>query len=130
VKFFDTNILVYAVSNEGFRTDRSIEVLAEGGIISAQVLSEFTNATLKKMNRRWSDVDQALKRVELVVFDVVPFTQETHRAAVKLARAHMLQWFDAVVLASALETGCETLYTEDFQAGRKFGKLKIVNPFV
>jgi predicted nucleic acid-binding protein len=130
VNFFDTNILVYAVSNEGFRTDRSIEVLSEGGIISAQVLNEFTNATLKKMNRRWADVDQALKRVELVVSEIVPFTRETHQFAFRLARAHMLQWFDAVVLASALEAGCDTLYTEDFQGGRKFGKLKIVNPYV
>ncbi|HAH11755.1 MAG TPA: VapC toxin family PIN domain ribonuclease [Alphaproteobacteria bacterium] len=130
MNFFDTNILIYALSGDDYRSDRAVESLSEGGIISAQVLSEFTNTVLKKMKRNWRDVEQALKRLELVVIDVVPLTRQTHASAVALARMHMLEWFDALILAAALDAGCERLITEDFQSGRKFGKLKIENPFV
>jgi hypothetical protein len=37
---------------------------------------------------------------------------------------------DALIVASAIETGCDILYTEDMQHGRAFGGLAIVNPFV
>ncbi len=35
-----------------------------------------------------------------------------------------------VVLASALDTGCDTLLTKDLQAGPRVDGLSIVNPFV
>lgn len=123
-------MLVYAFGDDDFRRDRAIELIADGGFISAQVLNEFTNTMLNKVKRNWPNVEQALKRLEVIVFDVVPLTRATHASAVDLARAHKLEWFDSLILASALESGCDRLITEDFQNGRKFGKLQIVNPFV
>ena len=35
-----------------------------------------------------------------------------------------------VIVVSAIEAGCDTLYTEDMQHGRTIGKLAIVNPFL
>jgi predicted nucleic acid-binding protein len=35
-----------------------------------------------------------------------------------------------LILAAALEAGCDTLYTEDMQAGQNIGSLRILNPFV
>jgi predicted nucleic acid-binding protein len=37
---------------------------------------------------------------------------------------------DALIVAAALEAGCDTLFSEDMQHGRKFGGLTIVNPFI
>jgi predicted nucleic acid-binding protein len=34
-----------------------------------------------------------------------------------------------LIVASALEAGCDTLYSEDMQHGRAFGGLTIVDPF-
>ena len=42
----------------------------------------------------------------------------------------LLAFYDALILAAALEAGCETLYSEDFQPGRRFGDLTVINPFV
>ena len=53
-----------------------------------------------------------------------------HEAALALARDHRLSFYDALIVAAAQEAGCDTLYTEDMQHGRKFGGLVIVNPFV
>ena len=52
------------------------------------------------------------------------------RLAVVLARDHSLAFYDALILAAAIEAGCETLYSEDFQHGRRFGDCTIVNPFL
>jgi len=39
--------------------------------------------------------------------------------------------YDSLIIASALEAGCEVLYTEDLQHNQLIeNKLRIVNPFV
>ena len=40
-----------------------------------------------------------------------------------------LSYYDAVIVASALEARCDRLLTEDLQAGRRINGLTIVNPF-
>jgi predicted nucleic acid-binding protein len=47
-----------------------------------------------------------------------------------LARDHRLSFYDALIVASAIEAGCDLLYTEDMQHGRSIGGLAIVNPFL
>lgn len=54
----------------------------------------------------------------------------THAAAIALARDHDLSIYDALIVAAAQEAGCDTLFTEDMQHGRRFGSLAIVNPFI
>jgi predicted nucleic acid-binding protein len=41
-----------------------------------------------------------------------------------------LPFYDALIVASAIEAGCDTLYSEDMQDGRTIGALTIRNPFV
>ena len=124
--FFDTNIVVYAFSTDAKR-DRAIKTIAPGGIISAQVLNEFTNVLRNKQRQSWA-VIEAVIRTARAQF-IVPLTAETHAAALLLARGHNLSFYDALIVASALEAGCDTLYSEDMQNGRAFGGLKIINPF-
>jgi len=41
-----------------------------------------------------------------------------------------ISYWDALIVAAALLSGCDTLYTEDLQHGRVFeGQLIVVNPF-
>ncbi len=46
-----------------------------------------------------------------------------------LARDHGFAFHDALVVAAALETGCDTLYSENMQHGRGVVGLTIINPF-
>ena len=129
-RFFDTNILVYAFLDIDKR-DKAIAVLSEGGRISAQVLNEFTNVARKKRQRTWSEIEAAIAAIRESFPDIVPLTDQTNARALPLARDHNVSFFyDALIVASSLEAGCDTLLTEDLQDGRKFGGLTVVNPFI
>ena len=127
--FFDTNILVYAFLDPEKRP-HAIETLARGGVISAQVLNEFTNVARNKRQRDWSEIEAAIGLIRFRFPAIVPLTGETHAVALALARDHNLSFYDALIVASALEAQCDTLYSEDLQDGRRFTGLTIVNPFI
>ncbi|CCD85710.1 Conserved protein of unknown function; putative PilT protein domain protein [Bradyrhizobium sp. ORS 285] len=127
--FFDSNILVYAYSTDP-RRDRAIDVIADGGVISVQVLNEFTNVLRRKQKLDWPTVEAALSSIIFRFPDARPLTVATHTTAIALARDHGLQFYDALIVASALDADCDTLVSEDLQHGRSFGSLTIVNPFL
>lgn len=129
IGFFDTNVLVYAFS-DGPKRQPAREALAAGGVISAQVLNEFTNVSRRKQKREWAEIEAALAVVRARFPKVVPLTAETHAAALVIARDHGLAFYDALIVAAALEAGCDTLYSEDLQDGRAIGGLTIRNPFL
>jgi len=127
--FFDTNILVYA-QELGPKGERARALLAEGGVISVQVLNELANVLRKKYRRSWEQIEEVLGDVDDVLDEPSPVTFETHAAAVLLARDHGLGVYDALIVAAALEAGCDKLFSEDLQHQRRFGSLRIVNPFL
>lgn len=127
--FFDTNVLIYAVSDDSRRASAD-RILRDGGAISVQVLNEFTNVCRNKLRLDWARVEEALARFREIFEAIAPLTVATHAAAVALARDHGLAFYDALIVAAALEVGCQTLYSEDMQHHRKFGDLTIVNPFL
>ena len=49
---------------------------------------------------------------------------------VSVAHEHGIAFYDALIVAAAVEAGCDTLFSEDMQPGRKLGSLIIVNPFI
>jgi predicted nucleic acid-binding protein len=54
---------------------------------------------------------------------------ETHQIALGIAKRHKYHIYGALVIASALEASCTTLYSEDLQDGQAIGGLTIRNPF-
>jgi predicted nucleic acid-binding protein len=127
--FFDTNVLIYAYSTDARRA-RALSLIAAGGFISAQVLNEFTNVLRKKQKQDWVVIEAALQSLRFRFPDILPLTADIHAAAVTLARGHGLCFYDALILASAIEGGCDTVYSEDLQHGRSFGQLVVINPFL
>lgn len=127
-RFFDTNLLIYA-QQEGAKADAARQLMAEGGIISVQVINEFTAVSLRKLGRSWPEIEAALRDILAVMEPPLPVTPETSATARDLAAAHDLSFYDALIIAAALEAGCTTLLTENMQSGRRFGDLTITNPF-
>lgn len=127
--FFDSNVLIYAYSTDA-RRQRALTTIAGGGVISAQVLNEFTNVLRKKQKQDWPVIEAAVQSLRFRFPDIVPLTSATHAAALALARDHTLGFYDALIVAAAIEAGCDTLYSEDLQHGRSFSGLSIVNPFL
>jgi predicted nucleic acid-binding protein len=127
--FLDTNVVVYATSNDP-RCERAQALIAAGGTISVQVLNELVNVLRKKLKRDWGAIEKAVSDFRNVLDPVLPLTPETHDAAIALAREHSLSFYDALIVASALEANCEVLFTEDMQHGRTIGTLTVRNPFI
>ena len=126
--FLDTNLLVYAQSKDA-KSETARQIILEGGVISVQVLNEFTSVLRRKFSMSWDEIAEALDDVRTALDIIRPIDLETHTAAVELAREHGLNFYDALIVAAALEAGCDQLLTEDMQAGRRIKGLAIVNPF-
>jgi predicted nucleic acid-binding protein len=129
VSFFDTNVLVYLASGDAKKADRAEAAIAKGGSISVQVLNELTNVARRKMQLSW-DETHALLDMLRGLLTVHPLTVETHETGLGLAERYGLSTYDAMIAASALHAGCDTLWSEDMQHGLALKEgLRIVNPF-
>ena len=126
--FFDTNILVYAQQADG-KADQARALFAAGGKLSVQVLNEFTAVSRRKQGRDWSEIAEAISDVLALVDPPLALTLDLHAAARGLAEDHRLSFYDALIVAAALDAGCEVLWSEDLQHGQKFGAMRIENPF-
>jgi predicted nucleic acid-binding protein len=127
--FFDTNILVYAQQTGG-KADRARALFTGGGKLSVQVLNEFTAVSRRKQRRDWREIAEAVSDVLTMVDPPLALTLDLHAAARALAEDHRLSFYDALIVASAIEAGCDILYSEDMQHGGTIGGLAIVNPFL
>jgi predicted nucleic acid-binding protein len=127
--FFGTGMLVYAQQMDG-KGDRARALFAGGGKLSVQVLNEFTAVSRRKQRRDWREIDEAVADVLTIVDPPLPLTLDLHHSARSLAQDHQLSFYDALIVATAIEAGCDTLFSEDMQHGRSIGGLAIVNPFL
>ncbi|MGH7109868.1 MAG: PIN domain-containing protein [Stellaceae bacterium] len=127
--FFDTNVLVYIASGDPVKADRAEAIIADGGVISVQVLNELANVARRKMQMAWPDAHAFLSMLRGLL-TVQPITIETHETGLALAERYNLSIYDAMIAAAALHADCETLWSEDMQHGMALGEgLRIVNPF-
>jgi predicted nucleic acid-binding protein len=135
--FLDTNIIVYSFDQsstpKGEVADRLLRqgILTGKGVISYQVVQEFFNVA-----RRRSPGPMRLEEAEHFLSTVLGPLWTIHSSpalfhkALQLVERFQLQWYDALIVASALEAKCGILYSEDFQNGQKFDDLEIRNPFL
>lgn len=128
-RFVDTNVLLYLASGDAQKADQAEAALAGGGTISVQVLNEITNVLRRKMRMSWSDTHVFLDMIRALL-TVEPLTIATHEKGLALSERYGLSVYDAMIVASALLAGCDTLLSEDMQDGLIIDeRLRIVNPF-
>lgn len=128
--FFDTNILVYAASTDEAKAEHATRLIESRGRASVQVLNEFVNVARRRINLDWTYIRQLLDSFQIVL-DIRGVDVTSHRLALDLAERHRLHIYDATIVASALQAGCERLLTEDMQHGLVVaGRLRIENPFL
>lgn len=135
----DTNVLVYRYDSRFPKKQALATDLLRQGILDRslflphQVLIEFIAVVTRPIARGPSllSVDAAHREVEdlLVQLPVIYPTENTVRTALRGAALYKLSWFDAHLWAYADERGLDTLWSEDFQDGRLYGRVKVRNPF-
>ena len=128
--FLDTNVLVYAALQPDPRSETARVLMARRGTISVQVLNEFVNVAHRKLRRSWPEIMTAVRAIRDLCPPPVPITMAIHEAALRIASRTGYQFYDALIIAAALESGCTTLFSEDLQDGQVIeGSLTIRNPF-
>ena len=126
--FFDTSVLLYILA-EDEKADRVEELLEHSGVISVQVLNEFTAVARRKLAMSPPDIRDVLDTIRAIC-RTEPLTVETHDKGVQISERYRLSFYDSVIVASALLAGCRTLYSEDLQHRQLIEeKLRVINPF-
>jgi predicted nucleic acid-binding protein len=132
--FFDTNILLYLFDR---RSKEKRHVAGElfkkyqqGGSLrlSLQVVHEFAaNLLSRKFGVPRATVADVVG--DLLALDVVTLRGEDTLTALHFVGEFAIGFWDALILASATREGCKVLYSEDFQHGRVYGTVRVINPF-
>jgi predicted nucleic acid-binding protein len=133
--FVDTNILVYAEDRDAKKKhavarDLVVQLWDErAGVLSVHVLQEFYITVTRKLKKPLSN-PKALEVVEeYLTWNVVENTGKLLTTAIELQQKAQLSFWDAMVVQAAIDAQYDTLYSEDLNAGQRFGSLAIVNPF-
>jgi predicted nucleic acid-binding protein len=128
--FFDTNVLLYLLSADQSKADRSEALLAHGGHVSVQVLNEFASVASRRLKMPWKDVREVLATIRSVCATHA-LTLDTHDRALSIAERYQLSFYDALIVAAALLADCTVLYSQDLQHGQIIEqKLAIRDPFL
>ena len=133
VEFVDTNVLIYAHDRSaGCKHTAAVALLSRlfeqgAGALSVQVLSEFYAVAVGKLGMNSQYAEDAV--ADLGSWMIHRPSHEDVLRASRLFRRYKIGWWDAMLLNSALELGCTTLWSEDFQDGRRYGSLTLRNPF-
>ena len=135
----DTNVLVYRFDRRFPEKQRVATELLRAGIadrtayLPHQAIVEFLPAVTRPLDGGEPLLDPAEARREaeelLSQFDVLFPDAELVRIALRGAAAYELSWYDAHMWAYAERFGIEQLLSEDFQHGRLYGTVQVVNPF-
>ena len=99
------------------------------------MLIEFVAATTRPLTRGGRSIlaaDDARREMEemLVQFEVLYPDEELVRIAIRGAATYGLSWFDAHLWAYAERFGLDTLWSEDFENDRLYGRVRTRDPFV
>jgi predicted nucleic acid-binding protein len=127
--FFDTNVLIYLLSDESAKADRAEALVREGGAISVQVLNEAASVMRGKLRMSWRETREFLSLLRGLL-DVAPVTVETHELGLEFAERYALSIYDAMIAAAAALQGSARLWSQDMQHGLRIGeRLRVENPF-
>ena len=131
--FLDTNILIYASLDQDRRKRSIAGVILEdcfrnaSGMISLQVLRELANVLFKKAHLGVDEVRRITHG--FMVLPCATDSQMSFDLALDIKAQYDIQFYDALIVATAELAGCGTIYSEDMGDGESYHNVRIVNPF-
>jgi predicted nucleic acid-binding protein len=135
----DTNVLVYRFDPRfPAKQTRATEILRRGIVdgslhLPHQAIVEFVSVVTRPLHTSeplMSRADAVRETEELFAqFDVLYPNEQILRLALRGMSAYQLSWFDAHLWAYAEHFGLSEILSEDFEHGRRYGRVQITNPF-
>ncbi len=128
--FFDTNVLLYLLSEDIGKADRAEALIGMGGILSVQVLNEFASVASRKLKMSYSEIRDALGTIRALCHTQA-VTLDTHDRGLDIAERFGFSLYDSMIVSAALQSNCTILYSEDMQHGQEIdSQLVVINPFL
>jgi predicted nucleic acid-binding protein len=134
--FIDTNILIYAFdASTGEKHQKASKVLqelwmGENGCISIQVLQEFYVNATRKAPQALEPLQAASIIRDLSNWKVHRPDTEDVLAAISIQQQYQISFWDALIVRSAQESDCKTLWSEDLSNRQDYGGVKVINPLL
>ena len=132
--FLDTNIIVYSVDPADTKKQKiAKDILRRSaakrdGAVSIQVLTEFSNVMINKFHRPADAVAGTVAALARDLVFVTPSVRHMTRALEIHAFCQISIW-DALVVAAAEASGCDTILSEDLSDGQRYCGILVKNPF-
>jgi predicted nucleic acid-binding protein len=134
-QFVDTHVLVYAHDRSAgakhIRAQDLVRALWQSGegCLSIQVLQEFYVNVTQTGARPLAPGVAAQIIADLSVWQVHRPGVEDVLDAIRLQGRYQVLFWDAMVVTSAIQLGCCTLWSEDLNAEQSYETATVVNPF-
>ena len=135
LQFVDTNVLIYAHDlSAGDKHSRARQLIQElwqsgEGCLSIQVLQEFCVNVTQKVAKPLAPEAAAQIVADLAAWQIHWPGVEDVLDAIRLQQRYQLSFWDAMIVASAIQLGCETLWSEDMNPGQVYDRVRVLNPF-
>jgi predicted nucleic acid-binding protein len=134
VRFVDTNVLLYAISNdpeEQGKAAKANEILASRDVaLSVQVLQEFyVQATRESRSDALTHAQAAALVESFLRFPVLDVTADVMLSAMATRERFRISYWDAAIIEASRSLGCMTVLSEDLADGASYDGVRVENPF-
>jgi predicted nucleic acid-binding protein len=134
VRFVDTNVLLYAISNasdEQDKTERARNILAGRDLVlSVQVLQEFYVQATRASRSDTLSHEQAARLIgSFLRFSVQEITTEVLLVALATRERFQISYWDAAIIEASRAAGCDVVLSEDLADGEDYAGVRVQNPF-
>ena len=135
--FLDTNLFIYQLEYlDSFKASVAEDLIFRGiavgnACISFQVIQECLNTIRRKSEIPLGpfEVQRYLETVLCPLWTVMP-NKNLYINSLYIQQRYDFGFYDSLIIASALDSGCTKLYTEDLQHGQRIQYIEIINPFL
>ena len=130
--FIDSNIVVYANdAREAGKQTQAIDVITacmkvKNGVVSIQVLQEYANIAMRKLQQPAPIILRQLKLLEAL--RVITPSPKAVRRSVEISQTYKVSFWDAGIIAAAEEGECEVIFSEDLNSGQYYAGIEVVDP--
>lgn len=134
-QFIDTNVLVYGHDKSAGAKHELAKALlqqlweSEQGCLSIQVLQEFYVTITRKVAKPLSAEEASQIIASLGTWRVHSPTVNDVQEAITIQARYGISFWDAMIIRSAVCLGCNSVWSEDLNAGQRYGAATVLNPF-